>query len=80
VKVWKLARINMVAPVSAGQTRAVVVIARTEEGARRLAMESAGVEGPRTWLDADQTNCWSFGTVDESYDMPGQIIRDFVEG
>jgi hypothetical protein len=80
MKVWKLARINMVTPVPAGETRAVVLIARTAEGARQLAMEAAGIEGPRTWLDIDQTNCWSFGTADESYQVPGLICTDRVEG
>lgn len=80
LKVWKLVRINMVTPVPAGETRAVVLLAYTAEGARQLAMEAAGDEGPRVWLDADQTSCWSFAAADESYLMPGLIVRDYVEG
>lgn len=78
LRIWKLHRINMVRPVPAGEQRAIVVLAETEDGARHLAGESAGAEGGKAWLDADQVSCWSFGTADIDYQLPGVIARDFV--
>jgi hypothetical protein len=78
LKVWKLARVNVVTTQPETQ-RAIVVIAETEEGARYMAAESAGMEGRKAWLDPSSSGCWSFGTADESYIMSGQILRDYLE-
>lgn len=53
-----------------------VVIAASEDEARRMASDDAGDEGAHTWVDPDTSSCVAIGTALPDA-VPGPVVRSF---
>lgn len=56
-----------------------VVIAASQDEARRMASDDAGDEGAYTWVDPADSSCVAIGTALPDA-VPGPVVRSFHAG
>lgn len=76
-RIWHLERTGV--DVGYDETAAVVVVADTEDEARSLASDRAGVEGAAVWKAPTLCRCQSIGSANRSV-TPGVVCQDYRAG
>lgn len=61
------------------EASAFVVIAASQDEARRMASDDAGDEGAYTWVDPADSSCEVIGTALPDA-VPGPVVRSFHAG
>lgn len=76
LNIYHLARLGV---THYDEVSAFVIIAASQDEARRMASDDAGDEGAYTWVDPADSSCEVLGTALPEA-VPGPVVRSFHAG